>query len=762
MNKNEFYKQLMSEYSFDAEKIKNNARKGRFAGHKSLPMYIGVTAAAAALVVTVGTALFMTLNRGENGVVLRGDDDLMSLSAAERLRKALEEIERNSGSAERYDVLVTFTAPISPDAARQTLTRCSEESVPVKFVYLEDGTKISGEKWIEAAFNGESKFIGAAINCAGADMALLQEDETVFAVEIIPENELDAVSPIDTETGETQVALPPGTVEIDVPPPVSIPDEDTIDSQEPNDTIESTSGTVTVETSQTESAPETESETIAPESMETSETIEETVSEVITETPTPPVTESTYPEPNVPESEDIPAVNPEVDDPVEETGLPDGVTLPENVKKLSYKTGFIGAENAFFIKDDVMFVKTADKISLYRFDGIAEREIVSTECIDAKIHWMSESGSRMIVSGTYADGKRSRLFYVNADGDNIIDLGAEDVVMDGTLAGVGYNDSTGLLVLNVKENGMYYVCALRLNDNNKPAFVSNCFETSAKVMLLASEGEKIYLAAVDGNLTQIYRVDSSGYESALIKTYDNDPKLATNLAFTHAVISPPDGAVIGFVEIFDPRSESFVSTGSFDAAVNFGISRHNYSDNGKCYTINGGALETVSGIDVFAQIEYRRSLSSRFAAEAADGCVEITDSEYSQRVRNGMLTFGELSDSAEDIIREAVNGAIGVNNMLAENNSAECGIDSDEKLLQCVKAYYSENAAAKILEMKDSGGLIPISVSDTVLTVSENGSSAVGVLYVRAGTYAKKIAYLSYNINLVYENSSWKLDCVIG
>ena len=46
MNRNEFYKQLMSEYSFDADKIRENAKRGKSARQKLQPMYIGMTAAA--------------------------------------------------------------------------------------------------------------------------------------------------------------------------------------------------------------------------------------------------------------------------------------------------------------------------------------------------------------------------------------------------------------------------------------------------------------------------------------------------------------------------------------------------------------------------------------------------------------------------------------------------------------------------------------------------------------------------------------------
>ena len=37
MNKNEFYKQLMSEYSFDADKIRENAKRGKNARQKLQP-----------------------------------------------------------------------------------------------------------------------------------------------------------------------------------------------------------------------------------------------------------------------------------------------------------------------------------------------------------------------------------------------------------------------------------------------------------------------------------------------------------------------------------------------------------------------------------------------------------------------------------------------------------------------------------------------------------------------------------------------------
>ena len=120
MNKNEFYKQLMSEYSFDADKIRENAKRGKNARQKLQPMYIGMTAAAAALVVTVGTLAAVNLTK-DNGVSLT-DSGLATLSANDRVIHAIEQLEKERGSEESKDFLVNFAAPMSPAEVQAVLT----------------------------------------------------------------------------------------------------------------------------------------------------------------------------------------------------------------------------------------------------------------------------------------------------------------------------------------------------------------------------------------------------------------------------------------------------------------------------------------------------------------------------------------------------------------------------------------------------------------------------------------------------------------
>lgn len=65
--------------------------------------------------------------------------------------------------------------------------------------------------------------------------------------------------------------------------------------------------------------------------------------------------------------------------------------------------------------------------------------------------------------------------------------------------------------------------------------------------------------------------------------------------------------------------------------------------------------------------------------------------------------------------------------------------------------------------MKYNGaGLVSANVYDTVLSLSESGNTASGILYVKAGNYGGKAGYVSYSIKLVNENGRWQVDCVLA
>ena len=492
-----------------------------------------------------------------------------------------------------------------------------------------------------------------------------------------------------------------------------------------------------------------------------------------TETPTEPdvpVEPETPAEPQQPDAPEQP-VQPE-QPVVSAPQLPAGVTLPENPVKFSYTTPQLDAESAFFISSNTMFVRTENDIALYEFFGESEKLVASQICSDPVLHWVAEGGNKLIVSGTDADGMRNKLYLVDAGARVIYDLNAKDTVMDGSLISVGYSAEQKLLFLCFKENSTYYTAVLKLNSNTNIEYQGIVFETAAKTTLLSSVGGKLFLSAVDGALTQIYAVDINTGSSRIIKTYDNAPRILQNLAFTHAVVYPSANALTGNIEIFDPVTETFIKTDSFNDAVAFGASKHSFSINGSVYTVSAGALVSAGGPAVTAAIDYRKSFSPYYYAYADSGYISITESAYSTENKTGALVFTEITSSCTAEFRDTLDSALGMRNALATGACSDAGITSQSRLLECLPVYYSKNAVAtlkSLCKISDggaleytSGGMKPLRVADTQLVVNSVGDTqANGVLYIKAGTFGGKLAYRAVNVLFVREDGVWKLDTVI-
>ena len=210
MNRNEFYKQLMSEYTFDADKVRENAKRGK-KRQKLTPLYVGMSAAAAAMVVTVGT-IAMT-NLGRNDGVSLTDTGLTTLSASDRLSHALQQLEQERESSESKDFLVTFAKPLTPAQAQSVLT--AGGNIPVKQLYLSDGSRVSDADSIGSIFTGggDQRITGAAVYCSGSFAAELQDNPEVFLIEVMEASDFENAAPVDIaeiQTGE--VTLPPTEV----------------------------------------------------------------------------------------------------------------------------------------------------------------------------------------------------------------------------------------------------------------------------------------------------------------------------------------------------------------------------------------------------------------------------------------------------------------------------------------------------------------------------------------------------------------------
>ena len=771
MNKNEFYKQLMSEYTFDTDKIRENAKRGKSSRQKLSPIYIGMSAAAAVCVVTVGT--IAAVNLGKQGGVSLTDSGLTQLSASDRLSNALQQLELERGSTESKDFLVTFSAPLTPAQAQAVLTGYSDGNVPVKQLYFSDGTKISGSDNIGRVFSGGSyEITGAAIYCSGDTAARMQNDPSVFLVETMEGSDFDNSTPVniaELQDPETTPAVPdnPVTLPEDIPvnpESVSTPDTSDVpdDVSEPDDTED---------TGISDDDPQVISD---PDPAETDQTGEDPNSipeydDIIEPDIPDSTTDGSVSEPDLP---DVPFVPDEPDVPVvpdvqpQDHTLPDGITLPTNTEPYSVNT-YIYADSSFFLTNDIFFVKTGSEVALYRFENGSESLICSEEISDAKIAWVDENGGRLMVTGISSYETRGRTLLVDAEIGSIIDLSTEDAVMSGSLVSASYNEDSSFLVLNIREDGTYYVCTYRISSGGSSEYIGTVYESSLRTAAVASKDDTIYLAQTDKGVTTLLAVDAVNGGSRTVHQFDSEPNLNRNLAFTHAVFTTDDVTLI-----FDPQTEKLIPVISSGSSVTFGASRHSFMDDGSCYTVSGGSLIPSGGISTLSAIEYKKSFSQNYAATVSSGCVKITRSVYSAVNRSVMLTFSDISESAPAEFRKALNGAIGINNVLALKKCSASGIYSPQTLKDCISVYYSENTTQKLMTKceismigvlrYETGGLSAVSADDTALVISsQTDSAANGVLYVKAGSFGGRTAYRSINVSFVKENGTWKLDTIL-
>ena len=725
MNKRDFYKELMSEYQFDKDKILANAKKGKFAGRSPMPIYIGITAAAAAVVVGVGTVMFTQLG-GNKGVDLLTGSTLAALSNKERIERAIEDIRKNENSGELRDVMVTFREALSPAEVQSVLTSNAQGSVPVKMLYFSDESRVVGSDAVGKIFDkNEGKITGAVINCAGYLMEQLQKNSEVFAVEIMTaEDDLNVVAPIkltDPEISNLPSVDIGGDVSIDIP-------SEPAESSDISDVSESSDSSDVSDSSDIESSEDSES-------SENSEDGSDDTSDI----PEKPVVV--------------------VDE------MPEGVTLPENFEAIQLLTSEIYAKDAFFVNEDSFFVLNENGAAIYEFDGNSAYLESSIECEQPRIDWIAEDGSELLISAT-DNGRRSELFYVNTQSRSFTELDVSGIVMSGAITDVVYNKNSGILVLNIDEDGGYYACTAAF-DGSEVEYISICYysETVPTTVLAVNENYA-YICVQGENNTEVVKVPVDNYtDECLLFSEESSCAVSPNLAGTYASIVLNSGAYI-----FDTATETMISVPA-SGVVNFGASANSFACGGGYYTIKDGQISAASGLDIVAKIDWRSSLSAKYQAKVSENRVKITESLYSAKNLQMSLLFNLPYENATPEMREVLNRGIGLQNALATNNISASGFADAESLVKAVKAIYTQSAVEQIrtrcqisgIELSYvSGGLGTINASDTVFTITANdGVNATGVLYIKVGTFDGKIGYRTVNVSLFNTGAQWKLGGII-
>lgn len=728
MDKREFYKELMSEYSFDKEKIYANAKKGKMAGRKPLPIYIGMTAAAAAVIVAVSGVTLAVNGNNSSGAVISPNSgvSLMELTPEERIRKALSELQQNENSNEMYDVLVTFKSPLAAPQAHGVLA--SNSNVLIKMLIMEDDSRITDKDAVAAVFNGSTaKIRGAVVNCPGYQMTAINNSEFVELVETLTEEDLASISTIKpVEPDNTSKPVDNGNTSTDTPdtPVVDIDDIPLVVDPDTSNGGESTGN-------DTSSQPEQSTKPVDP----------------------------VNPDPVQPEQPDTPNVPVQPEKPtVAVPKLPEGIVLPTvAADKFAYITDDIGAERAYFMTDSVFFVKTKDALRLYKWNGEVEKLAVEQKAADVKTCWISENGSRMMVSAV-EDGVRRKLYIIDANNCTINDMKVEEITGDGAIQSAHYNESLDIFALSVSldESTDIYTASLSGYQPANATLVASGLENAT---LLAAANGTVYFSNMSGANTTLYRY-SNGSVTEVIKL-DGASAAVSNTAFTHAMIITTNGSFV-----FDPAVETLISVQS-EKAVSFGVSAHSFSCDGGYFTVSGGQLKPTDSIAVIAKIDFMRSFSSKYAAVISNGSVRIVPSVYSSEVMNEGVTFVQPVENASAQVRATVNSAVGVINALADGKLAESGINSADKLNGAINACFTSAAADELKKLcgitdaslaVNSARLNAITIADTVLAMEND---AQGTLYVKAGTFDGNAAYTAIPVKLANVDGTLKVDCVI-
>ena len=317
MNTNDFYKQLMSEYSFDREEIRN-AAMGKITTKKAakktpfpVKKVISIAAMAAAMVLAVGIGSVML-----SAPPVSIEQPASSISPTERFRLAIEAYEKADENTEETNLYVTFDKSVSAVDMQNILAKTdSEGNIRVIEVYLSNSYVISGSDNIKALFDTDKENILAVkIRCPGNFIRSLTDTNGVYLVE--PEEIFadEGFSVLDPTEEYPQYTVAPETK----PPVTTTVTETTPAETTPAETTGETTPASESEVTQSTPASETTADTPASETTAPAQT---------------PASES-----EAPATEDTPASESEVTppeatqiEPVETEAAPDETEATETV-----------------------------------------------------------------------------------------------------------------------------------------------------------------------------------------------------------------------------------------------------------------------------------------------------------------------------------------------------------------------------------------------------------------------------------------------
>ena len=549
MNKNDFYKELMTSYALDPEKIRMNAIKQakKPAWQRVASTYwkpaMGIAAAAA---VTVGAVAFT--NRPSAPDVIVAPE--AALSASQRLIDA-EKSYYNPGDEELYaNVYVTFMEPVSYSEILMAISAVEDSGdIELCSVYLENQV-ISGSdiEAYAAEHADDDSAVAAKLSLPVAYYRDIQDLSIVYLAELgSAEINDDTFVPIAVDDGD-----PLENDHLSIVPPVT------------------SAPVVTTTPFSFEEIPVTtpEERPVIGESDNNSTVV-------------PPVTTTV--------KDEAPEIIEEVTETTTTTAAPE--TTPEETTTTYYR-GDVGllteiyelnVENALntYIAGDNVVVLTKEQAYIYTIGGYGSQYGNAVDVMNPKLAY--KSSDRIILTGCNAEGKRNIIISVNAANDSYMVYDASTNIGTNEIASVSYCETADKFYLKAVSQTSSLVYELHILSDTELSF-RPLVEVQAPISVAGSSGDILYFTTTAGtDRTTLYSFNCLDGTLLEYADFAGVAKIKRSDDFRSFAILVSDGTSF----IFDVETVKLVSVQADDSVqITADGSETFFTANGAIYKLN--------------------------------------------------------------------------------------------------------------------------------------------------------------------------------
>lgn len=473
MNKNDFYKELMTQYALDPEKIRMNALKQ--AKQPAWQRVVGdywKPAMGAAAAVAVAFAGVSYANRSSAPDITVEPEQV--LSASQRLIEAEQNYYNTTDEETFSNVYLTFLEPVSYNELLMALSTVADSGeIELCALYLQNET-VWGDGLAEyaAASSENTAVIGAKISLPVSYYRDIQDLSIVYLAEL-------------------------GSAEIndDTFTPITVEDDDPLEGD-----------LMGITTSVTEKAPVV---TTTPFSFDVSETEKEPVpvigdSGADSVTTLPPASESETEEEEDPIDVEAPEITTTVTTTVPVTTTPAEITT-------TYYRGDVGLLTEIYelnvqnsletiISGNNVVVLAKNEAYFYTiggFSGTPVGEVIGI--VNPKL--ACENDSHIILTGCREDGARTLISVINLENDTVYTYDASANIGDCELGSFRYSENIGkyfMKAVNADSTLIY-----ELTVDNELSF-RPLAEIEAPVTLAGYGNDILYFTFLDGDYTRLY------------------------------------------------------------------------------------------------------------------------------------------------------------------------------------------------------------------------------------------------------------------